>query len=60
MEISSDKCPHIPGKTADDCPKCMYLKRGPLEGSGICKYQKIPEKKQEEKVKDMKPATTKR
>jgi hypothetical protein len=34
----SDKCSHIPGKTADDCPKCTFMKPGFLEGSGICKY----------------------
>jgi hypothetical protein len=34
----SDKCSHIPGKTADDCPECIFMKPGPLEGSGICKY----------------------
>jgi hypothetical protein len=47
--IAADKCPHIPGKTADDCLECGYLKPGPLEGSGICKY---PTKQIEPAMKD--------
>jgi hypothetical protein len=54
----SDKCSHIPNKTADDCPECTFMKPGPLEGSGICKYPEMQKKEQEEKVSDMKPATT--
>jgi hypothetical protein len=36
--VESIKCSHISGKTADDCLECDFLKPGPLEGSGICKY----------------------
>jgi hypothetical protein len=39
---SATPCPSIKGKTADDCPKCGYLKENPLlPGSGYCHY---PEK----------------
>jgi hypothetical protein len=34
----SYKCSHIPNKTADDCLECVFMKPGPVEGSGICKY----------------------
>jgi hypothetical protein len=47
-EIEPDKCPHIKGKTADDCSRCEFLKENSAlkgSGSGLCRYPKSQTKK---------------